>query len=84
MNYQKWFQKSQLQGHKSSLVTAANALYSASAKDLETVGCFFDFHEIKDSPRNTQKPETDFLVSRQAPQSASTKAFNWKFRTGFK
>ena len=37
-----------------SLATLAIALYSTSTKDLATVGCFFDFHNIKLSPRNMQ------------------------------
>ena len=61
----------------SSQVAFAIDLYSASADDLETVCCFFDFQEIKESPRNTQKPLTDLLLSRQPAQSESAKAFNW-------
>jgi hypothetical protein len=49
----------------------ANARYSASAEDFATVGCFFDFHEISEVPRNTQKPVVDRLVTGQLPQSAS-------------
>ena len=40
--------------HISSHTTATMALYSASAEDLETVCCLFDFQEIKESPRNIQ------------------------------
>ena len=61
--------------HISSLVTAAEALYLASAEDLETVACFLDFQEIIESPRKIKKPLTDLLVSRHDLQSASTKAF---------
>ena len=37
-----------------SHTTTAIALYSAFTVDLETVFCFLDFQEIKESPRNTQ------------------------------
>ena len=50
-----------------SLVTLAKALYSASAKEQETMPCFFDFHETKESPRNTRTLVVDFLVSKQLP-----------------
>jgi hypothetical protein len=53
-------------------------LYPDSADDLEIDCCFFDFHEIKASPRNTQNPVTDLLVSEQATQSSSQNAFNQK------
>lgn len=49
-----------------------NVRYSASAEDLAMVVCFLAFHEIKESPRNTQKPMTDFLESRQDPQRLLT------------
>lgn len=29
-----------------------NALYSASVEERETTGCFFDFQEIKQPPKN--------------------------------
>lgn len=51
----------------------ARPLYSTSAEDRETVGCFFNFQEIRESPREIQKPVTDRQVSGHAPQSASTK-----------
>jgi len=49
----------------------AIALYSDLAKDFETTCWFLHFQEIRESPRNTQKPETDLLVSMQAAQLAS-------------
>ena len=58
-----------------SETATAMALYFDSAEDRETVCCFLDFHEIKDSPRKTQNPVTDLLVSGQEAQSASVKAF---------
>lgn len=51
------------------------ALYSNSTENCDTVCCFLDFHEIKDSPRKTQKPVTDLLESGQEAQSAFAKAF---------
>lgn len=50
------------------------ALYSASADDLATVGYFFDFHEIRASPKKTQNSVVDLRVTLQLPQSASVKA----------
>lgn len=41
------------------------ALYSASAEDLDTTVCLFYFHDIKDAPRKTWKPETDLLIHLQ-------------------
>ena len=50
--------------------------YSTSAVDLDTVCCFFDFQETKESPMKTQNPLIDLPVSRQVAQSKSAKAFN--------
>ena len=61
-----------------SLVAAAMALYLASAEDWEMVDCFLAFQDTRESPRKTQKPVTECLVSRQAPQSASKKALSWR------
>jgi hypothetical protein len=58
-------------------VAEAKALYSASAEEHETVGCFFDFHETKDLPMKKQYPEMERRVSIQPPQSASLKPSNW-------
>ncbi|MCI62208.1 hypothetical protein A2U01_0083465, partial [Trifolium medium] len=57
--------------HCNSQVRLAKALYSDSELDLEIVVCFLDFHEIREEPRNTQKPETDLLVVGQLAQSES-------------
>ena len=62
--------------HTSSLVTAAIARYSASVEDFETMVCFLDFHEIKESPKKTQKPVTERLVSIHPAQSESLKALS--------
>ena len=58
-----------------SQVTVANARYSPSADECETLCYFFNFHEIKDLRRKTQKPLNEGQVSGQDPQFASTKAF---------
>lgn len=52
--------------HFNSQQTAAIDLYSASVDDRLMVTCFFDFHEIKESPRKTAKLVTDRPVSGQA------------------
>jgi hypothetical protein len=59
----------------SSKHVLAIARYSDSADDLETITCFFDFHEMREFPRKTQNPVTDLLVAWQPPQSESQKAF---------
>jgi hypothetical protein len=64
--------------HVISQVTAAMDWYSASAEDLETVCCFFDFQEIIESPMKTQKPVTERRVSGHAAQFESQKAFNFR------
>lgn len=50
------------------------ALYSASELLREIVCCFFERHEINESPKNIQYPVTDLRESGQAAQSASEKA----------
>ena len=64
--------------HVTSHVVVAMDLYSALAEDLETMDCFFDLNDINESPRNTQYPVRDFLVSGQPAQSASQYAFSCK------
>lgn len=59
-----------------SHVAFAIDLYLASADDLDTMCCFLDFQEINESPKNTQKPETECRVSGQMAQSESEKALN--------
>ena len=54
-----------------SLVVEANARYSASADERETVDYFLDFHDTKQSPRKTQKLETNLHESGQEAQSVS-------------
>ena len=51
-----------LLSQESSATNLLRLLYSASAKDKETVTCFLDFQAIKVSPKNTTKPLTDFRV----------------------
>ena len=62
--------------HVNSQVILAIAWNSASAKNLETVLYFFDFQEIGESSRNTQKPMVDRLVPGHIAQFESEKAFN--------
>ena len=50
---------------------AARALYSASDELLEIVCYFFDFQEIRDSPKKIEKPVIDFRESGQVAQSES-------------
>lgn len=52
----------------------AMELYSNFADDWEIIVCFIDFYEIKESPRNTQKPVIDLLVSAHPAQSELVKA----------
>jgi len=59
-------------------VVVAKALYLAFAKDLLTVGCFFDFQGMRKSIRKTEKPVTLLLVSMQPAQSLSEYAFKYK------
>lgn len=65
--------------HIISRVTFTMDLYSASAEDQETVNCFFNFQDIRESPRNTQKSLMDLRVSRQDAQSeyASALVVEW-------
>ena len=60
--------------HWSLAVVEASARYSASVDDLETVGCFFDFQDMRESPRKTQKPVTERRESGHPAQSESEKA----------
>ena len=62
-----------------SQIATTMARYSDSAEDLKIVCCFLDFQETRDSPRKTQNPVTDLLVSRQEAQSTSVKAFKCRF-----
>ncbi|KAL4590284.1 hypothetical protein LXL04_003211 [Taraxacum kok-saghyz] len=62
--------------HTISHVTAAMALYSASVEDLETIFCFLVFQDMSRSPKNTQKPVMDLLISLQPAQSESLKALS--------
>jgi len=54
-------------------VVEARARYSASEEDLETVLCFFAFHEMKELPIKKQYLVMDHRESMQLPQSASLK-----------
>jgi hypothetical protein len=50
-------------------------LYSDSAEERETVCCFLDFQEMRESPIKTQQPVMDLRVSKHPAQSASQKGF---------
>lgn len=56
--------------HLSSHVVSAMTRYSASAEDLETVGCFFVFQETRVSPRKTTYALRDHREEGQEDQSA--------------
>lgn len=45
--------------------------YSASVEFLDTVGCFFEDHDMRFCPVNVKKLPVDFLVSLQFAQSLS-------------
>ena len=76
--------------HMISVIAFANALYSASVLDRETVACFLAHHEIKLGPKKTAKPPVERLSSRHPAQSESEKALTrvegdlMKFRPTFK
>lgn len=59
-----------------SQVARAMDRYSASAEDLDTVCCFFDFQETKEVLISTQKPDIDLRVSGHAAQSESENILN--------
>ena len=59
-----------------SQVVIAMALYSASPEDLETIDCFLECQEMRESPRKTQNPVTDLRVSEQPAQLESQKALS--------
>lgn len=46
-----------------SLLALAMERYSAVAEERETTCCFFDFQEIRESPKSIQKPETERRVT---------------------
>jgi hypothetical protein len=60
--------------HISSQQVEANVRYPASAEDLDTICCFFDFQDTRESPIKTQKPMIDLRVSKQLAQSEYEKA----------
>jgi hypothetical protein len=62
--------------HNNSVVAMASDRYTASMLDLETIGCFLAVQDIKQSPRNTAKPDVDLLSSGHPAQSESQNAFS--------
>ena len=67
----QWISVKIVDSHISSQVVSAIAMYSASELLRDTVCCFLDRHEIKESPRKTQYLVIDYRESGQAAQSAS-------------
>ena len=57
--------------YKTTWIQVDRARNSASIVDMATVICFLLTQEIKDCPRNTKKPDVDFLSEMSLPQSAS-------------
>jgi hypothetical protein len=49
--------------HINSSIAFANALYSTSMLDLDTLGCFLVLHEIKFLPRYTAKSESEKVLN---------------------
>ena len=56
----------------------AMALYSALAKNQETMDCFLERQERRESPKKMQKPVTDLWVSEQPAQSKSQNPLSCK------
>jgi hypothetical protein len=54
-----------------SAVVFANALYSASVLDQDTVDCFFAFQEIRLFSRNIANPPIELMSSTLSAQSTS-------------
>jgi hypothetical protein len=57
-----------------SVVAFANALYSASVLDLETVAYFLALQAISLAPKNTTKPLVDLRSFGHPAQSTSANA----------
>lgn len=74
-----WRSFNKASNHDISYVIEVIAQYSASAKDLDKVCCYFDFYEINDLSRNKQNPVIEFWVSTQLAQSKLQKTLRWKF-----
>lgn len=55
----------------SSTYALLKAWYFASVEERETTSYFFDFHEIKTSPKKTANPLTGLLELIHDPQSES-------------
>ena len=69
-----WKSFSNWHSQTNSLVVETKAF----TEDRETVVWFLAFQETKELPIKMQKLVTHFLVSKQEPQSAFEKAFNWR------
>lgn len=60
-----------------SVVVTAKIRYSASAVKGDMVGCFLDFQDIRESPKNMPNQVIDLLESRHEAQSTSENALIW-------
>ena len=60
---------------RTSVIAWAKFMYSASAQDLATTGCFMDHQEMRLGPKNIAAPEVDLLSSGSATKSASQKTW---------
>ena len=54
-----------------SQVVIAMTRYLALAEDLETMDCFLECQEMRESPKKMRKPVTDLWVSEHLAQSES-------------
>lgn len=67
--------------HFTSQQTVAIERYSVSADDLDTVLCFFVFHDTGELPNIMKYPVVDRLVTGQLAQSESQYAYNCMSQT---
>lgn len=59
-----------------SQVVLAIEGYSTSTKERDAICCFLDFQEMGEEPKNTQKLEIEWRVSRHVAQSESANALS--------
>lgn len=71
-----WKSRNKLKSQVNSQYAVAMERYSALTDERETVCCFLNFQEIRESPKKTQKLVTKRRVSRQPAQSESQKALH--------
>jgi uncharacterized membrane protein YccC len=68
---EQWSSSRRCRSQEHSEIALAMVRYSALALDLNTVVCHLDDHDMRESPRNTQKPEVECRVLGHPAQSAS-------------